>query len=85
MTGLQKIPITWPVHPCSRAVEAWAESKTQVLKSIDNVPGEGDILHVSIAGADQYSASVILVQLFPGRIWETDWSGPIFHFWSRME
>lgn len=64
--------------------EAWADfsKKIIVFKSIDNVPGEGKLLHVTISGATRAQCANILLQLFPGNIWEYDWRKQPYDFWQ---
>jgi len=70
----------------SSDIEVWADpqNKIIILKSIDDVPGEGKVFHVSISHATRAQCANILLQLFPGRIWDTDWRKQPYQFWSKL-
>lgn len=70
----------------SSDIEAWIDPRWNiiVLKSIDDVLGEGKTFHVSILRATRAQCANILLKLFPGRIWDTDWRKQPYHFWSKM-
>lgn len=71
----------------SSDIEAWADpsKKIIVVKSIDDVPGEGKLLHVTISGATRAQCANILLNLFPGHIWESDWRNQPYDFWAKTK
>ncbi len=79
-------PSTQAFDERSSDIEAWADSKQIiVLKSLDDVPGEGQLLHVTISGATRAQCANILLKLFPGHLWESDWTKQPYDFWSKMK
>jgi hypothetical protein len=70
----------------SSHIEAWTDPQKRiiVLKSVDNVPGEGQLLHVTITGATRAQCANILLKLFPGHLWESDWRKQPYDFWSKL-
>ena len=71
----------------SSDIEAWTDFTRNiiVLKSLDDIPDEGKTLHVSILHATRAQCANILLHLFPGRLWQTDWREQPYHFWSKMK
>ena len=86
----KKLKIALPTHPRSTDSEAWVGEGLAILKTIDDVPDEGRLLHISMRAIHrhkQWEDYISALQtLFPSvKKFETNRSANLVEFWHKLD